>query len=70
MGAVFGFLVGTANGAGLIGLVGGAVIGAALAFVLVSFVPRHRTGTWATSAVCGVLGLVVDGGFRALSAGS
>ena len=35
----------------------GAIFGAGLAYVLVSFVPRHRTGSWATAALCGVLGL-------------
>ena len=61
MGAVLGFLVGTANGNGLIGLAGGVVIGAALAWALVSFVPMHRTGTWATAAVFAVAGLLLAG---------
>jgi len=61
LGAVFGFLVGTANGSGLMGLGAGAIFGTVLAFVLVSFVPQHRTGTWATAALCAVLGLVLAG---------
>ncbi len=61
MGAVFGFLTGTANGSGLIGLIGGIIFGAALAYVLVNYVPKHRMGTWGTAAVCAVVGLIFTG---------
>ncbi|EDQ32566.1 ABC-type spermidine/putrescine transport system, permease component II [Hoeflea phototrophica DFL-43] len=60
-GAFFGFLVGTANGSSLLGIVIGAVCGVALGWLLTSFVPSKRTGIGAASVIFGIAGLIFAG---------
>ncbi|MCU9847299.1 ABC transporter permease subunit [Defluviimonas sp. WL0024] len=57
----FGYIVGTANGQPLIGAVAGAVLSAALGYVLASFVPDRRTGRLGTAAVAGIAGFAMAG---------
>ena len=59
--AFFGLFVGIANGSGILGLLVGAVIGAALAYGLCSFVPDKRTGTLISVAIFAVVGLLLAG---------
>lgn len=60
-GAVFGFLVGTANNASFIGVVIGAVCGVALAWGLISFVPSKRIGIAAATVLFAIVGLMIAG---------
>jgi len=60
-GAVFGFLVGTANNASFIGVVIGAVCGVALAWGLISFVPSKRTGIAAATVIFAIVGMMIAG---------
>jgi len=60
-GAVFGFLVGTANGSPLVGTVTGAVCGVALAWVLATFIPSKRTGIAGATALFAIVGLLMAG---------
>ena len=61
LGAFFGLLAGqaTSDGAGL-GIVIGAIVGAAMAYVLAKFLP-YKTGRWAAIGVVGAVGLVTGG---------
>jgi putative spermidine/putrescine transport system permease protein len=60
-GAFFGLFVGTAQGSTLLGIVGGAVICAALAYVALAMagVDQERTFKWAVIALFIVAGFVV-----------
>ncbi|WP_172292762.1 ABC transporter permease [Pseudoruegeria sp. HB172150] len=69
VGALFGLLVGIANEVSLIGLFVGAVFGAALSYMLVTFVPKKNVGKGAAALICAVAGLVVAG-FAGLVAGA
>jgi len=60
-GAVFGFLVGTANGSPLAGTATGAICSVALAWVLATYVPSKRTGVAATTVLFGIAGLLIAG---------
>ncbi len=60
-GALFGFLVGTAQGHVIYGLIGGAVFGAALAYGLVNFVPKVRNGKLIATGLGAVFGLLIAG---------
>ncbi|MGC9371543.1 MAG: ABC transporter permease [Paracoccaceae bacterium] len=57
-GAFFGAIAGTANDAPLPGILGGAVVGAALAYGLAKFVPDRRNATLASAVLFGVIGLI------------
>ncbi len=69
LGAFFGLLAGSSAGSGLIGVLGGAVLGAAVAFVLGSFVPTVRLGRLGSAVVLGLAGMLA-GGAPALLAGA
>ena len=60
-GAGFGFLVGTANGSAILGVVIGATCGVALAWLLVTFVPSKRTGIAASAVLFAIVGLLLAG---------
>ena len=60
-GAVMGLFVGTANGSGLLGVLIGAALMAALAFGFIQFLNNERMGRWITLALIGVLGLIFGG---------
>ncbi len=61
LGAVFGLIAGQATGiGGLTGIILGAIAGALIAYVLVSFLP-YKTGRWAAIAVVGVIGVLIGG---------
>jgi len=60
-GALFGFLVGTANDSSFIGVVIGAVCGVALAWGLTSFVPSKRTGIAAATVLFAIVGMIIAG---------
>lgn len=67
-GAFLGLLGGQAAGLSpTVGIVAGAVIGGALAYILAAFMPR-TAGRWLAIGVCGVLGLIM-GGFPGVVAG-
>ncbi|PRX35419.1 putative spermidine/putrescine transport system permease protein [Meinhardsimonia xiamenensis] len=68
LGGFFGLLAGSANDMVLAGLVAGAAIGAATAWVLARFLPDRRRGKWATAAVY-ALGGLLSGGTTGLVAG-
>ncbi len=61
LGGLFGLLVGIAHETALVGLVAGAVFGAALAWVLERFVPQRRAGYALAAGLCAVIGLLVAG---------
>jgi len=61
VGAVMGFLVGTANGTTLLGVPAGAIFAALLSFGLVKFLPKTRPGTLAATALCAVIGVFLAG---------
>ncbi|WP_420403596.1 ABC transporter permease [Nisaea sp.] len=70
-GGIAGLLVGTAHGSSLIGLILGATLLAATAYVVTHFVPQERVARWGILAItalagvllAGVAGLVVGIGF-------
>ncbi len=70
-GAFAGLLVGTAQGSGLIGLIVGAILMGAIAFVLTRLIPNERAGRWGLfilMAIAGfwvgfIPGLVIGGAF-------
>ncbi len=55
-GALAGLFVGTAQGSGLLGVVLGAALMAAVAFVLTQLIPSERAGRWGLFALMAVLG--------------
>ncbi len=61
LGAFFGLMLGMTQGMGLVGLVAGFVVGAALAYALVSFAPSVKTGQIAAAVVFAVVGLLFAG---------
>ena len=62
-GSIAGFLVGTANGSGLIGFVVGAALAAAVAFVCINFLSdgAERLGRWGLFAIIVALGTIAGG---------
>ena len=68
-GAVAGLFVGTANGSGLLGIVVGAVLMAALAFVLTQVVKNEQISRWGTIIALGIVGYFM-GGIPALLIGA
>tara|TARA_R110002072_G_scaffold11596_4_gene52093 strand:+ start:8453 stop:9631 length:1179 start_codon:yes stop_codon:yes gene_type:complete len=70
-GAFAGLLVGTAQGNGLLGVIIGAVLMAAVAFVLTKLIPNERAGRWglfglmalAGAWIGGIPGFVIGGAF-------
>ena len=60
-GGVMGLFVGTSNGSGLLGIIIGAALLAALAYVLIQFLDNEKLGRWITLALIGVLGLWFGG---------
>lgn len=61
LGGFFGLLAGQATGYGaLLGIVIGAIAGAAIAYVLVTML-SYKTGRWATIGAVGVVGLLTGG---------
>ncbi|MEM8979795.1 MAG: ABC transporter permease [Pseudomonadota bacterium] len=60
-GGFLGLFVGTSNGSGLLGILIGAALLAALAFSLTQVLPSEKLGKWLTLALFGVLGLVLGG---------
>lgn len=60
-GALLGYIVGTAKGNPLIGVIAGAVVCAALGYVLASFVPQRRLGRLGTAVVMGLVGFLMAG---------
>jgi putative spermidine/putrescine transport system permease protein len=69
LGAIFGVLAGLANGMPLAGLAGGAVVGAALAWVLTQLMPERRMGRLVAIVVFAVAG-VLSGGAGGLASGA
>ncbi|MGJ8627935.1 MAG: ABC transporter permease [Sulfitobacter sp.] len=70
-GALAGLFVGTAQGSGLLGVVMGAVLMAAVAYVLTQLIPNERSGRWGLFAIMvvlggwigGIPGLIIGGAF-------
>ena len=60
-GAIFGFLVGTANDSSFIGVVIGAICGVALAWGLTSFIPSKRTGIAVATVLFAIVGMIIAG---------
>ena len=60
-GGVMGLFVGTSNGSGLLGIIIGAALLAALAYVLIQFLDNEKLGRWISLALIGVLGLWFGG---------
>ncbi|WP_101066951.1 ABC transporter permease [Roseovarius salinarum] len=60
-GAFAGLLVGTAQGSSLIGLVAGAVIAAAMAYVFLDYFRQERTARWATVIVFTIAAFLLGG---------
>ncbi|MCV2873912.1 ABC transporter permease [Defluviimonas sp. WL0050] len=60
-GLLLGYVVGTAKGQPLLGLIAGAAVAAALGFVLASFVPDRRVGRLGTAVVAAIAGFVMAG---------
>jgi putative spermidine/putrescine transport system permease protein len=60
-GALLGYVVGTAKGSPFIGVIVGALVCAALGFVLASFVPQRRLGRLGSAVVLGLVGLMMAG---------
>jgi putative spermidine/putrescine transport system permease protein len=67
--AAFGFVIGNAFGNPLIGLLGGALVGFALAYGLHQFAVPRTTGRWGTIAVAAAVGFVF-GNLGAVVAGA
>ena len=69
LGAVLGFLGGRAAGVGpVVGMLAGAIVAAALSYVLATYLPR-RKGRWAAIGVLAILGAGL-GGFAGFVAGA
>lgn len=60
-GAFFGLFVGAANGSGLLGIVIGGALLAALSWGLLQFLDDERTGKWGLIGLFGLLGLLLAG---------
>jgi len=60
-GAFFGLFVGAANGSGLLGIVIGGALLAALSWGLLQFLDDERTGKWGLTGLFGLLGLLLAG---------
>ncbi|GGE51988.1 ABC transporter permease [Actibacterium pelagium] len=65
-GAFFGIFVGAGNGSVFLGIIGGAAILAALAWVYITVLKNERMARWITIALFGVLGLVSGGAMGAV----
>ncbi len=68
-GAFGGYLVGTSNGSPLAGVVGGAILSAALGLVLANMAPDRRIGRSGSAVIASVAGLLL-GGFAGLVVGA
>jgi putative spermidine/putrescine transport system permease protein len=60
-GLCLGYIVGTAKGQPLVGVLVGIIIAAALGFVLASFVANRRVGRLGTAVLAGLAGFVLAG---------
>ncbi|WP_299779832.1 ABC transporter permease [uncultured Roseobacter sp.] len=60
-GAVAGLLVGTAQGSSLIGIIGGAILLGAIAFLLTQIIKAEAPGRWALTALFAVAGFLMGG---------
>ncbi|WP_298841065.1 ABC transporter permease [uncultured Roseobacter sp.] len=60
-GAVAGMFVGTAQGSTLLGIVGGALIMAAAAYVLTQIIKAETPGRWGLAILCAVAGFALGG---------
>ena len=60
-GAIAGLFVGTANGSGFLGVIVGAILAGALAFVLTQIVKHEKLGRWATTIIVAIVGYFMAG---------
>ncbi len=60
-GAFLGLFVGTANGSGILGLLIGGALLAAMAYILITFVKNERAGRWAVVVLTAALGYFFGG---------
>ncbi|WP_341232700.1 ABC transporter permease [uncultured Sulfitobacter sp.] len=60
-GAIAGLFVGTANGSGFLGVIVGAILAGALAFVLTQIVKNEKLGRWATAIIVAIVGYFMAG---------
>ncbi|SFS86841.1 putative spermidine/putrescine transport system permease protein [Sulfitobacter marinus] len=60
-GAIAGLFVGTANGSGFMGVIVGAIIAGALAFLLTQIVKNEKLGRWATTVIVAIVGYFAAG---------
>ncbi|NOR31819.1 MAG: ABC transporter permease subunit [Sulfitobacter sp.] len=60
-GAIAGLFVGTANGSGFLGVIIGAILAGALAFVLTQIVKNEKLGRWATTIIVAIIGYFAAG---------
>ncbi|MEM7615006.1 MAG: ABC transporter permease, partial [Pseudomonadota bacterium] len=60
-GAFAGLFIGTSQGSGLLGILGGAVVMGAIAFALLSTFPQRRPAKWLLIGAFAVLGLFFAG---------